>query len=259
MRAQDIRALRAACGRAHLVIDTTIATPWAFSPPALAQGATIVVGSLTKALGGRDTALGGYIATDDAELGNQLMDLLAMRGGILDDARARMIAAHLPAASDAHARRCASAARIATFLSKHPHIEAVFHPSLPDHPDAAVIARDYRRLGSIVSFRAIGLDELGHRHLGDVLVSTIVPRYALSFDGLPTKVNHHKTVSEYFTPGDQVARSGIDRLIRLGVGIEEPDDVIACLNWALHHAANVSTEDLDRWRSERARILGLRT
>ena len=255
MRAQDIRALRAACGRAHLVIDTTIATPWAFSPPALAQGATIVVGSLTKALNGRDTALGGYVATDDAELGNQLMDLLAMRGGILDDARARTIAEHLPAASDAHARRCASATRIATFLSKHPRIEAVFHPSLPDHPDAAVIARDYRRLGSIVSFRAAGLDELGHRHLGDVLVSTIVPRYALSFDGLPTKVNHHKTVSEYFTPADQVARSGIDRLIRLGVGIEDPDDIIACLNWALHHASAVSTEDLDRWRAGRARDL----
>ena len=55
----------------------------------LARGASIVTGSLTKALGGQDIALGGYVATDDAELGNAIMDLLAMRGGILDDERAR--------------------------------------------------------------------------------------------------------------------------------------------------------------------------
>ena len=256
MRAQDLPALLAACGRAHLVIDTTIATPWAFEKPALALGATVVVGSLTKALGGQDTALGGYICTDDTELGNQLMDLLAMRGGILDDARALAVADHLPAAAEAFDRRCRAATKVAAFLAAHPKIEAVFHPSLPDHPDAKVIAANYKRPGSIVSFRAAGLDELGHRHLADVLVTTVVPRYALSFDGLATKVNHHKTVSEYFTPPDQIARQGIERLIRLGIGLEDPDDLIACLNWALHHGSTITTEQLDAWRADRARSLG---
>lgn len=257
MRAQDLPRLREACGRAHLVIDTTIATPWAFEKPALKLGATVVVGSLTKALGGQDTSLGGYICTDDTELGNQLMDLLAMRGGILDDARALAVANHLPAAVEAFDRRCTGATKVAAFLASHPKIEATFHPSLPDHPDARVIAAHYKRHGSIVSFRAAGLDERGHRHLADVLVSCVVPRYALSFDGLATKVNHHKTVSEYFTPPDQTARQGIDRLIRLGIGLEDPDDLIACLNWALHHAASITTEQLDTWRAERARALGL--
>lgn len=258
MRAQDIPALRAACGDVHLVVDGTIATPWAFRAPLLAQGATIVVGSLTKALGGQDLALGGYIATDDTELGNQLMDLIAMRGGILDDARAAQVVADLPAALDAHVRRCASALRIAAFLAAHPAVEGVFHPSLPDHPDAAVIARDYVRHGSIVSFRVRGADELRHRHVADVLASTVIPRYALSFDGLATKVNHHKTVSEYFTPPEQVARLGIDRLIRLGIGLEDSDDLIACLNWALHHADRVTTAELDEWRAARVAALGLR-
>lgn len=257
MRAQDLPRLLEACGRAHLVIDTTIATPWAFEKPALKLGATIVVGSLTKALGGQDTALGGYICTDDTELGNQLMDLLAMRGGILDDARALAVANHLPAAAAAFDRRCAAATKVAAFLACHPKIEAVFHPSLPDHPDARVIAAHYKRPGSIVSFRAAGLDELGHRHLADVLVTCVVPRYALSFDGLATKVNHHKTVSEYFTPTEQLSRQGIERLIRLGIGLEDPDDLIACLNWALHHASSVTTEQLDAWRADRARALGL--
>ncbi len=262
MRAQDVPALRAvidrsAAPRAHLVIDGTIATPWAFTTPLLAQGASIVIGSLTKALGGQDLALGGYIATDDTELGNALMDLIAMRGGILDDARAQRIAAGLPAADKAHARRCESATQVAAFLSEHPRVERAFHPSLPDHPDAVVIERGYRRHGSIVSFRVSGADELRHRHIADVLVSCGVLRYALSFDGLATKVNHHKTVSEYFTPADQAARLGIDRLIRLGIGMEDAEDLIACLAWTLVNEQHVTTAELDAWRAERATILGI--
>ncbi|MEO8703812.1 MAG: PLP-dependent transferase [Kofleriaceae bacterium] len=258
MRAQDIAALVAACGPARLVIDSTIATPWAFKQPLLARGVSVVIGSLTKALGGRDTALGGYIATNDPELGNQVMDLVAMRGGILDDDRAGRVADGLAQASRVHARRCATAGAVAGFLARHPRIERVFHPSLPDHPDAAVIARDYVRHGSIVTFRVAGADELGHRHVADVLVACRVPRYALSFDGLATKVNHHRTVSEYFTPPEAVARAGIDRLVRIGVGIEDADDLIACLNWTLHHAHAITTEQLDGWRAARAAELRLR-
>jgi cystathionine beta-lyase/cystathionine gamma-synthase len=260
-RAQDVPALAALVastgGAARLVIDSTIATPWAFRTPLLARGARVVIGSLTKALGGQDTALGGYIATNDAELANQIMDLVAMRGGILDDDRAHRIAVGLPAAERAFARRCETAARIAGFLAGHPRIERVFHPSLADHPDAAVIARDYQRTGSLLSFRVAGADEARHRHIADVLVSCGVPRYALSFDGLATKVNHHRTVSEYFSPPEQLAQLGIDRLIRIGVGIEDGDDLIACLNWALHHECNVRTADLDAWRTARAETLGL--
>ena len=255
-RAQDVAALAQLSGQ--LVLDTTIATPWGLRARPLATGARVVVGSLTKALGGQDLALGGYIATNDSELANQLMDLVAMRGGILDDARAQRIVAGLPAAERAFARRCDTAVRVAAFLARHPRIERVFHPSRPDHPDAAVIARDYQRAGSLMAVRVAGADEARHRHIADVLVSCSVPRYALSFDGLATKVNHHRTVSEYFSPAEQVVQLGIDRLIRLGIGLEDADDLIACLNWALHHEHAVTTGELDAWRSLRAAELGLR-
>ena len=235
-RAQDVPALAALVARvpgARLVIDGTIATPWGVRAPLLELGAHVVTGSLTKALGGRDLALGGYVATNDAPFANQLMDLVAMRGGILDDDRARRVAEHLGDAEVMHARRCATAARVAAALAAHPRVERVFHPSRPDHPDAAVIARDYTRTGSLLAFRVRDADEAAHRALADRLVSTGVPRFALSFDGLVTKVNHHRTVSEYFTPADTVARLGIDRLIRLGIGLEDPDDLIACLYWTL--------------------------
>jgi cystathionine beta-lyase/cystathionine gamma-synthase len=238
-RAQDIPRLVSivrAAGNARIVIDSTIATPWGIKTPLLEQGVDVVIGSLTKALGGQDAALGGYIATNDADVGNQIMDLIAMRGGILDDERARRVFAHLEQAQAKHARRCETAAKVAAFLASHPKVEQVYHPSRPDHPDAAVIARDYVRTGSLLAFRVRDADEAEHGRLADVLVSCNVLRYALSFDGLVTKVNHHKTVSEYFTPPENVARLNINRLIRLGIGLEDPDDLIACLNWTLHNA-----------------------
>jgi cystathionine beta-lyase/cystathionine gamma-synthase len=267
VRAQDPERLGAVVQEARkrapgvvLCIDDTIATPWAFRRPLLDYpGVSVVVASGTKALGGQDTDLWGYVATRDVDLANQVMDLVAMRGGILDWRRAAAVHAGLPAAAEAHARRCASARRIAAFLASHPRVSDVFHPSLPDHPDAATVAAHYVRHGSMVSFRARGADEAATRHLADVLATTTIVRYALSFDGPTTKVNHHKTVSEYFTPDDALARNGFDRLVRLGVGTEDADDLVACLNWALHHAGAVGPDELAAWQAERRAALEVRT
>ncbi len=259
VRAQDIDALvtlvaeaRAAAPDVRLVVDNTIATPWAFPEPLLSQGVDVVVASGTKALSGTDRDLWGYVATSDTPLANQVMDLVAMRGGILDWRRATAILEGLDHAEARHARRCAAAARVAAFLARHPRVEEVHHPSLPMHPDAEVIRRQYVRHGSMVSFRVRGADEDTTRHLADVLATTTIVRYALSFDGLATKVNHHRTVSEYFTPPEQLRRNGFDRLIRLGIGLEDADDVIAALNWTLHHAAEVTPAQVLEWQAARA-------
>jgi cystathionine beta-lyase/cystathionine gamma-synthase len=265
VRAQDITRLRACVveARRHapdlrLIVDSTIATPWAFSRPLLDRGVDIVIGSGTKALGGTDRDLWGYIATNDLQLGNAVMDLLAMRGGILDWRRAAAILEGWDAASGAHARRSAAASRVAAFLASHPRVSEVFHPSLPSHPDAAIIRDQYVRHGSLLSFRVAGADEACARHIADVLATTIVVRYALSFDGLATKVNHHQTVSEYFTAPAQLKRNGFDRLIRLGIGLEDADDLIAALNWTLHHADTISSDDVAAWQQQRIASLGVR-
>ena len=262
VRAQDLDALRrvitAARERApglKLVLDSTIATPWAFKTPLLEQGIDVVVASGSKALGGRDTDLWGYVATRDTHVGNTVMDLVAMRGGILDWRRATAILAGFDRAEALHARRWQSAARIAAFLAQHPKVSEVFHPSLSTHPDRAAIDRQYVRHGSMLSFRVKGADEEQTRHYADVLAMTVVVRYALSFDGLATKVNHHKTVSEYFTPVDQLRRNGFDRLIRLAVGIEAADDIIAALNWTLHHGDRVTAAEVGVWQTAREEAL----
>jgi cystathionine beta-lyase/cystathionine gamma-synthase len=262
VRAQDlealagvVRAARATAPALKLVIDSTIATPWAFKAPLLDQHVDIVVGSGTKALGGRDTDLWGYIATRDTQFANAVMDLMAMRGGILDWRRASAILAGLDSADELHARRSATASRIAAFLAAHPRVSDVFHPSRPDHPDAVAIARHYVRHGSLLSFRVKDADEERTQHYADVLATTGIVRYALSFDGLASKVNHHKTVSEYFTPPEQLRRNGFDRLIRLAVGVEDPDDLVAALNWTLHYAHSITPADVETWQRTRQQEL----
>ena len=265
VRAQDIARLVAGVAAARerapglrLVIDSTIATPWAFRAPLLDQGVDVVLGSGTKALGGTDRDLWGYIAANDVSLANSVMDLVAMRGGILDWRRAAAILSGWDGAEPAHARRSSTAARVAAFLAAHPRVAEVFHPSLATHADAPIIRTQYVRHGSLLSFRVTGADEARTRHIADVLATTIVVRYALSFDGLATKVNHHQTVSEYFTAPAQLGRNGFDRLIRLGIGLEEPDDLIAALNWTLHHADTISPGEVAVWQQRRRESLGVR-
>ena len=264
VRAQDFDMLREVIGRKRsvapalrLVLDTTIASPWAFKTPPLANGVDIVVASGTKSLCGNDRDLWGYLATNDTQFANAVMDLMAMRGGILDWRRAEAVLGGLDDAGRLHAQRSASAAKIAAFLARHPQVSEVFHPSLPNHPDAAAIAAQYARYGSLLSFRIKGADEERTRHFADVLATTVIVRYALSFDGLSTKVNHHRTVSEYFTAPDQVKRNGFDRLIRLAVGLEDADDLIAAVNWTLHHGGHVAAPEIDAWQRQRAAALGI--
>ena len=265
VRAQDVAALieivrnaKSVAPGLRLVIDSTIATPWAFKSPLLDQGVDVVLASGTKALGGLDRDLWGYVATRDTRLANAIMDLMAMRGGILDWRRAEAITASFDNADAAHARRSTTASRVAAFLAAHPRVSEVFHPSLPSHPDAAAIAAQYVRHGSLLSFRVKGANEDHTRHLADVLATTTIVRYALSFDGLATKVNHHKTVSEYFTPPNELKRNGFDRLIRLAVGLEEAGDLIAALNWTLYHGASIIPEAVKEWQQLRMESLGLR-
>ena len=252
------RARAAGAGRLRVVVDNTVATPWGLRTPLLSvPGIDAVVASGTKALAGQDRDMWGYVASNLIDLINEAMDLQAMRGGILDWRRARAILAGLDGARMRFERRCATATAVARFLDGHPRVHEALHPSLPGHPDADVIARHYRLPGSMVSFRLRDADDSATRHFCDVLAMTGVPRYALSFDGLATKLNHHRSVSEYFTADAEVRRIGVERLVRLGVGMEDARDLIACLNWALWRASGVPAAAVTAWQERRRSDLGI--
>ncbi len=89
---------------------------------------------------------------------------------------------------------------MAAFLASHPRVSEVFHPSLPTIPTPRRSPRSTCATARCCRSASRGADEAATRHIADVLATTTVVRYALSFDGLATKVNHHQTVSEYFTP-----------------------------------------------------------
>ena len=245
--------------RLRLAIDNTVATPWGLRQPLLDfRGVDVVVASGTKALAGEDRDMWGYIASGRIDLLNEVMDLQAMRGGILDWRRATAIQEGLADARQRFEQRCGTATVLADFLSRHPLVGEVFHPSLADHPDATVVAEHYTHPGSLLSLRVKDCDEQQTRHFCDVLASTGIPRYALSFDGLATKLNHHRSVSEYFTAEEEVVRIGVERLVRVGVGMEAADDLIACFNWALWNFRAVTGDDIVAWQRTRALGLGLR-
>lgn len=242
LRAQDperlgqfARDARRTAPGLRMVLDTTIASPWSLRRPALEHaGIDVVVASGTKAAGGQDRDLWGYVATNDVDLANQIMDLMAMRGGIIESRRAEVLAEALTTHAPLDfARRCDTATQVAAFLAAHPRVSEVLHPSRPDHPDREAIDTHYRRHGSLLSFRVTDADEAETRRVADRIAATGIIRCALSFDGLVSKVNHHKSVSEYFTPDDVLARNGFDRLVRLGIGLEAPEDLMACLAWGL--------------------------
>jgi cystathionine beta-lyase/cystathionine gamma-synthase len=108
-----------------------------------------------------------------------------------------------------------------------------------------------------VSFRLSGADDAAARHFCDVLAMTGVVRYALSFDGLASRVNHHRSVSEHFTAEAEVERLGVSRLVRFAMGLEAPGDVISCLEWALSAYGRISEEDVLKWQRDRANELGV--
>ena len=242
----------------RLAIDATIASPWGVKEPLLKRkGIDFIFASGTKSLGGQDRDLWGYVASNRSEQMNQIMDVQAFRGGILDWRRAAAVLEGLANAETAFQTRCMNAEKIAHFLAKHPLVDGVFHPSLPDHPDRAAIERAYALPGSLLSFRIADADEARTRHFCDVLAMTIAVRYALSFDGPTTKVNHHQSVSEYFTPVAELQRQGIDRLVRFAAGEEDADDICACLNWALWHHETVTADEVHQWQEARAKSLGI--
>ncbi len=244
--------------RLRMVVDDTIATPWSLKKPLLdREGIDVVVASGTKALGGQDRDMWGYIASNRIDLLNEAMDLQATRGGMLDWRRSEALLSGLEHAESRFVSRSRTASAVAAFLGGHPLVKEVFHPSVPSHPDRAIIDAQYTHPGALLSFRVGGANEEDTRHFADVLATTVLPRYALSFDGLATKLNHHRTVSEYFAPTDELERCGWDRLVRLGIGLESAEDLIACINWALWNWEHVSAEDVETWQRERASALGI--
>ena len=210
---------------ALLVVDNTFASPYLQRPIAL--GADVVVHSTTKYLGGHSDVVGGALVVADAGLGEQLAFHRNALGAVAGPFDAWLTLRGVKTLAVRMDRHCANAARVAEVLTAHPKVGQVLYPGLASHPGHEVAAKQMRGFGGMVSFRLTA----GAEEAAAVCARTRLFTLAESLGGveslieLPGRMTHASAAgSPLEVPGD---------LIRLSVGIESADDLIADLRQAL--------------------------
>jgi len=229
LRIVDIEAVTAIAHEqgAIVVVDNTFATPALQQP--LALGTDVVVHSTTKYLGGHSDVVGGFVAVDD--------DALAERIGFLQNA-----AGAVPGPLDCYLvhrgartlhlrmeRHCESAAAVAEALVSHPAVSEVLYPGLPSHPGHGIARKQMSDFGGMVSFRLAG----GEAAALEVCRRTEVFILAESLGAVESLIEHPGRMTHASVAG--TAHEVPADLVRLSVGIEDVDDLIADLRTALDH------------------------
>lgn len=226
----DIRAVRevADAAGATVVVDSTFATPFCQRPAS--HGAHLVVHSATKALGGHGDAIGGAILGDTERVNAARRWVAQALGGVLSPFNAFLILRGLRTLALRQARACESAARLADALARHPAVARVYHPSLPDHPGHAIACRQMTAFGALLAFDLRGGLPAGRQVLDRVALVS----HAVSLGDVRSLITHPASTTAVNMPPEVRKAAGIgDGLLRLSVGIEDADDLLADLTRAL--------------------------
>jgi cystathionine gamma-synthase len=210
---------------ALLVVDNTFASPYLQQP--LTLGADVVVHSTTKYCGGHSDVVGGALVTSDAELAERLRYFQNAIGGIAGPFDAWLVLRGLRTLAVRMERHCDNAERVAAFLVDHPRVAEVYYPGLDDHPGHAVAKAQMRRPGGMVSFRVAG----GEQAAVDVCGRTEVFTLAESLGGVESLIEHPGRMTHASVAGTALEVPA--DLVRLSVGIEDADDLVADLEHAL--------------------------
>jgi cystathionine gamma-synthase len=214
-------------GGAKLVIDATFATPVNQRP--LTQGADLVLHSCTKYLGGHNDLLAGAVCGNEG-LVSAIRDLRSVLGAVLDPQSAYLLLRGLKTLALRVGRQNESALRIARWLEEQPLVDKVFYPGLPSHPDHAVARAQMSGFGGVVSFLYKGdLDDTAH-FVDACKVFQIAP----SLGGVESLIEQPAFMSFYELSTEQREAVGIrNNLVRMSVGVEDSEDLIADLAQAL--------------------------
>jgi cystathionine gamma-lyase len=227
----DLKALAAIARQRGLisVCDNTFASPWVQRP--LEHGFDIVVHSTTKYLNGHSDVIGGAVVVRDASLKEKLAFLQNAVGGVPSPFDAFLTLRGIKTLALRMERHCANAMQIAAFLEQHPRIERVIYPGLASHPQHRLAAEQMqRRYGGMVTAVLKGGLPASRRFLERCTLFTL----AESLGGVESLIEHPAIMTHASLPEDVRAGLGIDEgLVRLSVGIENVDDLIAELKHAL--------------------------
>ncbi len=209
-------------------VDNTFATPCYQRP--LELGADIVMHSATKYLGGHSDVLGGVNVVADAELGKQLHQLRSASGGVLGPFDAYLVLRGIKTLALRMERHCSNALAVAQHLEKHLRVARVYYPGLPAHPQHALAKRQMGgSFGGVVCFEIKG--DAGS--IGGFLNKLQVFTVAESLGAVESLAGQPATMSHSSVPPDERKKMGIaDNLVRLSVGIEGIQDLLADLDQA---------------------------
>jgi cystathionine beta-lyase/cystathionine gamma-synthase len=212
-----------------LAVDNTFATPYLQKP--LDLGADIVMHSATKYLGGHSDVIAGALIVKDETLGEQLHFQQFATGATLGPMDSFLVLRGIKTLSLRVQRHCENGEKIVEFLSRHPKIKMVYYPGLPNHPHHEIAKKQMKAFGGMVSFTfASGKKEDSIAFLEKLKVFTL----AESLGGVESLANHPALMTHASIPADKRAEVGItDDLVRLSVGIEDAEDLIADLEQAL--------------------------
>lgn len=212
------------------LVDATFATPLNLRP--LEFGIDLVLHSATKYLGGHNDLLAGVVAGNE-QLIALLRQQLWMLGGVLDPNNAYLLVRGLKTLSLRVERQNLNGQRVAEFLESHPKVERVWYPGLPSHPDHEAAKRQMTGFGGVISFEVRGGLSAGSRVVDGVRIPIIAP----SLGGVESLIEQPALMSYYEMSTEERLEVGIkDNLIRLALGIEDADDLIADLGQALENA-----------------------
>ncbi|MCP2326631.1 cystathionine gamma-synthase [Hamadaea flava] len=209
---------------AILVVDNTFASPYLQQP--LALGADVVVHSTTKYVGGHSDVVGGALVVNDAELHEKAKFHQNAMGAVNGPFDAWLTLRGVKTLAVRMERHCDNAERVVEFLSGHPAVTQVLYPGLPEHANHDVAAKQMRRFGGMVSFRVGDLAKAER-----ICNSTKVFTLAESLGGIESLIEHPGRMTHASVAGSALEVPA--DLVRLSVGIETLDDLLADLDNAL--------------------------
>jgi cystathionine gamma-synthase len=223
----DIEATAAVAheGGALLVVDNTFASPYLQRP--LTLGADVVVHSTTKYLGGHSDVVGGALVTRDAGLGERLAYNHNAMGAVASPFDSWLVLRSLKTLGVRMDRHSANAARVVEFLVDHPAVGSVLYPGLPSHPGHDIAAKQMSGFGGMVSFRLRDGEDAALKVCERAQVFTL----AESLGGVESLIEHPGRMTHASAAGSPLEVPA--DLVRLSVGIEDADDLLADLEQAM--------------------------
>lgn len=231
MQIIDIEALSIIAKQNNLIMvaDNTFASPYLQNP--LDLGADIVMHSVTKYLGGHSDVVMGALITNDEKLHQQLYFILNSSGANPGPMDSFLVLRGIKTLHLRMERHCQNGRKIAEYLRNHPKIEKVYWPGFPDHPNHEIAKKQMRDFGGMIS---IVLKDKSIENTFRVASSFHVFSLAESLGGVESLINHPATMTHASIPKEEREKSGVvDNLLRLSVGVEDVEDLIADLEQAL--------------------------